>query len=167
VAGGLELAHFTVKEYLLTIDSTKTPQFMPFLLNPKNNLDLGIVCLTYLNSNSLAEIQPTELEISDVVEKHPFLPYAVPGWDYHALESMQDGTVSRLTHALSNLDVCKQFQLYRLVRYLRSWDSLLQTADLDDDELGMVINCSRFQDTTPLHWAAYLGLESLCAWLID
>ena len=39
----------------------------------------------------------------------------------------------------------------------------------DEDSVDALgdIHLSTFDDTTPLHWAAYLGLPDLCAWLIS
>jgi ankyrin repeat protein len=56
---GIELAHFTVKEYLLSIDLDKGKRFSPFKICPKKSDKLlGQVCLTYLNLDHLGEYPP-------------------------------------------------------------------------------------------------------------
>jgi hypothetical protein len=53
---GIELAHFTVNEYLLSIDLDKDKRFSPFKICPKKSDKLlGQVCLTYLNLDHLGE----------------------------------------------------------------------------------------------------------------
>jgi ankyrin repeat protein len=58
---GIELAHFTVKEYLVSIDSDKDTKFAPFKVDSKKSDKLlGQVCLTYLNLNHLGQYPPPE-----------------------------------------------------------------------------------------------------------
>jgi ankyrin repeat protein len=58
---GIELAHFTVKEYLLSIDLTKNPKFASFkICQEKSDLLLGQICLTYLNLDNLGKSRPPD-----------------------------------------------------------------------------------------------------------
>ena len=58
---GLELAHFTVKEYLLSINTDTGPQFTKFKIYPEeSNLLLGSICLTYLNLDSFVDTPPPD-----------------------------------------------------------------------------------------------------------
>jgi hypothetical protein len=58
---GIELAHFTVKEYLVSIDSDKDTKFAPFKVDSKKSDKLlGQVCLTYLNLDHLGQFPPPE-----------------------------------------------------------------------------------------------------------
>jgi hypothetical protein len=58
---GIELAHFTVKEYLVSIDSDKDSKFAPFKVDSKKSDKLlGQVCLTYLNLDHLGQYPPPE-----------------------------------------------------------------------------------------------------------
>jgi hypothetical protein len=56
---GLELAHFTVKEYLLSIEPAKDAKFVLFRIQTgRSDLLLGHVCLTYLNLDDLGKFPP-------------------------------------------------------------------------------------------------------------
>jgi ankyrin repeat protein len=58
---GIELAHFTVKEYLVSIDSDKDTKFAPFKVDSKRSDKLlGQVCLTYLNLDHLGQYPPPD-----------------------------------------------------------------------------------------------------------
>jgi ankyrin repeat protein len=53
---GLELAHFTVKEYLESIKPESDPRFGKFKISkPESDLLIGSICLTYLTLDSFAE----------------------------------------------------------------------------------------------------------------
>jgi hypothetical protein len=53
---GLELAHFTVKEYLMCIDSANDHRVGKFRISEsESNLLIGKICLTYLTLNTFAE----------------------------------------------------------------------------------------------------------------
>lgn len=56
---GIEFAHFTVKEYLLSIDPTKSPKFAAFkICSEESNLYIGKICLTYLNLDKFGSSPP-------------------------------------------------------------------------------------------------------------
>lgn len=165
-SGGLEIAHFTVKEFLLSIDCQKSPHFSPYILRQDEvHIQLARTCLTYLNFETFSQVEPTDsLAILSIVENYPFLPYATVTWDYYALHHLEDATISPLVRQLFRPSVTKQFHLYRLIRQVRGWDSTLHSDDVE--QALEIMDVSIFDDSTPLHWAAYLGLDSLCAWLI-
>lgn len=65
---GIELAHFTVKEYLVSTESDKDlpghqdPRLISFKIRPKDSDKiLGQVCLTYLNMEHLEVLPPDDL----------------------------------------------------------------------------------------------------------
>ncbi|KAK4941104.1 hypothetical protein LTR10_018904 [Elasticomyces elasticus] len=54
--GALDFAHFTVREYLESIDVNNTPHFAPFKFSRNEaNYLIGCVCLTYLNLDLFSE----------------------------------------------------------------------------------------------------------------
>jgi ankyrin repeat protein len=64
---GIELAHFTVKEYLLSIEPTKDPRLALFKICTEDSaLLLGQVCLTYLNLDELGKSPPPENIFDDI-----------------------------------------------------------------------------------------------------
>lgn len=98
VGGGLEIAHFTVKEFLVAIDCQKTPQFSPYLMfREEADIQLGKTCLTFLNCKIFSEIQPRDFfDLVHIIEIYPFLPYATENWDCHSLQHMQDAVIGVL-----------------------------------------------------------------------
>jgi ankyrin repeat protein len=152
VVGGLEIAHFTVKEFLMSINPSETPQYSPYSVadSKEVHIQLARTCLAFLNSKTFfSNIEPTD--VLDVIKSHLFLDYAAAYWDYHAILDLNDASISLLMRQLFHPATNGQFRLYRLAHY-----ALTFTLTVD----------SHFDDSTPLHWAACLGLPDLCAWLI-
>ncbi len=171
VDGTLEIAHFTVKEFLVAIDCKRTPQFSPYLMSPgEASIELARTCLTYLNCKPFSEIEPfSELKIEgvnqvyDVVERHRFLLHATSCWSLYYDQLQEDAVSWVLMCQLFHPSITKQFNLYRL---LRAWNSVGLYENFFDEWFDS-IDVSEFKDTTPLHWAASMGLCKLCAWLIS
>jgi len=162
--GGLELAHFTVKEFLFSIDPLDKPQFAPYSACKKDaDIQLVISCLTYLNSTTFSNTQIRE--VKDITNIHSnldyeFLRYTVEYWDSHAFENMENDTILTLTLELFCPTISRQFIVYRYIAYSEmSWyDQMFDEETWKPETLD---------DTTPLHWAAYLGLLELSAWLLE
>jgi hypothetical protein len=82
--GFLEVAHFTVKEFLASIDAVREPQFGKFQVSEKlANVNLANTCLTYLNyptfqSLSLPDVvgDSTQDQIVEHLDTYRFLNYA-------------------------------------------------------------------------------------------
>lgn len=72
-AGGLELAHFTVKEFLIIIDSERSPQFSEYRMTECAHYDIARTCLTYLNATTFNTCSRVPRDIPPLVEKHPIL----------------------------------------------------------------------------------------------
>jgi len=114
--GGLELAHFTVKEFLFSIDPLDKPQFAPYSACKKDaDIQLVISCLTYLNSTTFSNTQIRE--VKDITNIHSnldyeFLRYTVEYWDSHAFENMENDTILTLTLELFCPTISRQFIVY-------------------------------------------------------
>ena len=104
IGGGLEIAHFTftVKEFLFSIGSLKTPHFSPYvMIQERASLQLARTCLSFLNSKAFSKLEPTDHDgLLRIVETNPFLTYAALNWDRHSLLHQDDETILRLTQQL-------------------------------------------------------------------
>ncbi|KAL5324553.1 hypothetical protein ACEPPN_009099 [Leptodophora sp. 'Broadleaf-Isolate-01'] len=77
---GIELAHYTVKDYLISMKADKNPSFALFKIFPEaTSRLLGQVCLTYLNMDHLDQYPPSD-DICDSI------------WSGHDYESSNDGS---------------------------------------------------------------------------
>jgi hypothetical protein len=101
---GLELAHFTVAEFLQSLDcyNNPQPQFKPYsTCRECANIKHAISCLTYLTAKTFSNIQLRDrAEISTISEKHRFLSYAAKYWVHHAHDHMDLPCIQNLTHRL-------------------------------------------------------------------
>jgi ankyrin repeat protein len=226
---GLELAHFTVKEYLVSIDRESDPRFGKFKISEtESDLLLGSICLTYLTLDTLAGTplpvdifdgiytdseemgdsddaqseDSTEGEASDeklqesndeqylngrqqnkkdelncdnestdedtksakvsygspdivfdrYLDAYPLLLYAANYWSSHCWLHLRDQTIVSLTHKLFHPQKSNQFL----------WWSYTYLCDAQRDQWREM-----FSNTTTLHWAALLGIEEVCAWLVQ
>ena len=93
-ANSIELAHFTVKEFLKAIDPKKTPRLARFA-NLKETADvvLGRTCLTYLNYEDFAKARIQDLFWCS---KNPFWTYAATQWHEHAAKAWEDDSTRSL-----------------------------------------------------------------------
>lgn len=162
---GLELAHFTVKEFLFSIDPVDKSQFAPYSACQKDaDIQISITCLTYLNSTTFSTLQVQNEEViskmEDNLENHRFCLYAVAHWDSHAFGNMEDGTIMGLAQKLFCPTVNRQFYVYRNIAYYCTFWKIGFWHDTEESELETL------DDMTPLHWAAYLGLPELSTWLL-
>ncbi|PWW74656.1 hypothetical protein C7212DRAFT_282956 [Tuber magnatum] len=81
------LAHFSVKEYLISPHIMSSPIAAPFRIDlQETHILLAKRCLTYLSFEDF-ELGPTrdEAEFEQRVEDHPLLRYASQNWSLHAL----------------------------------------------------------------------------------
>jgi hypothetical protein len=171
--GGLELAHFTVAEFILSLDrcNNPQPQFKPYSTCPESaNIKHAISCLTYLTAKTLSNIQIRDrAEISTIYEKHQFLSYAADYWVYHAHDHMYLPCIQNLTRRLFNPASTNQLSLYRCFQLEDFWVSKRLDGNLDEktfEDLKRVFD-DACDDTNPLHWAASQGLVEICAWLLE
>ena len=162
---GLELAHFTVKEFLLGIDCDN--EYSTYRVDVKESeVELGKVCLTYLtlqDFNSRAS-SSREAEIKRH-QDYAFRIYANKHWLSHAgcrqgdpgllalikrlLDPSKPGTFTTWTH-----DFWFHSELYAYHGYS------LQPLDQEDTHAAVEMD-------TPLHYASGFALPEICKWLLD
>lgn len=155
----LELAHFTVQEFLLQIVDDDEGEFAIFRIGPGHDeIELAKVYLTYLTFQDFDEGQRTTIEDSKRRrDMYPLREYAVGEWFLRAEKHLGDEELSILVKRL--LDPSKPgafiswVQDFFLFRDFRTW-----TPEKIDTLIA---------ETTPLHFAALLDLPEICAWLIE
>ena len=164
---GLEFAHFTVKEYLLTLGDIDNLELSKYYLS-KDDADvmLGRTCLTFLNYDTFGTCTApnSDDELFDVldplVNDYSFLGYAALFWDDHALLHMHDEMINLLMGKLLAPVPSNQFRLWRS---FKAYDSDYFSYQDDSDDRRPYYEP---YDTDPLHWAACFGLEDVCERLL-
>lgn len=153
----LELAHFTVKEFLQKIGPEDSGEFAAFRIGPYHgDLELAKTCLTYL---SFEDFDQGNFDSKDVIVRRladfPLRKYAVRAWDKHAREHLHDDELLSLT---------KQFLNPSKPSTLLSWAhdlAYLRKRSVNEEAKAGIAEAS------PLHYAAMLGLPEICAWLLE
>ena len=156
----VELAHFTVKEFLLGIDPDAQHSISQYAFN-QNNVDrmLARTCLTVLNFDEFDTMPPEvpeslEAYIDGFRNDKPLYSYATQFWPHHACHHFDDEYILRTACELFIPSKSNQFlwwkQFYLVETY---WRNKISIPD--------------FPDSTTLHWAACLGLDKLCKWLLE
>ena len=161
----LELAHFTVKEFLLGID--RDSRFSAYRVDvEQSEVELGKVCLTYLtlqDFNSRASWSP---EAEPKWEKeYAFRTYAIQSWLFHAggrqgdpgllalikklLDPSKPGTFTTWTHDYRFSSLCHEDHVY------------------PDEPLYQQDTHAAVEMDTPLHYASAFALPEICKWLLD
>ncbi|KAL8835784.1 MAG: hypothetical protein Q9170_003178 [Blastenia crenularia] len=94
----LELAHFTVQEFLQGISPEESGEFVAYRAVPDcADEELAKVCLTYLNFRDFNNnVYPNNEYQIRRLENSPFREYAVAHWHLHAQCSMDNGEVFSL-----------------------------------------------------------------------
>ena len=163
----LELAHFTVKEFLLGIDFNS--QFSAYRVDvEQSEVELGKACLTHLTLQDFDSRVSWSREASRKrYKEYSFRLYAVKHWPSHASCRLGDPDLLALTQNL--LDPSKpgnfmtwsqdyQFILisHKEPNWKRTW------------HVGSLVNrCPGPVENAPLHCASALGLPEICKWLLD
>lgn len=169
-ADRLELAHFTVKEFLLQLDDNDTGEFAAYIIGPSHDKnDLAKVCLTYLNFCDFDQ----GLYINATVTKrrfkdYPFRRYAVCHWYDLARPRLADQELLSLAKQLLNPS-----KAGTLLSWLHDWIVLWAGKSIDVDlqrfdHLRLVDQMNRaIAEATALHFASMFSFPEVCTWLID
>jgi hypothetical protein len=157
----LELAHFTVEEFLRAIDATKSDSpYAKYSISPeKQNLSLAKLCLTYLlfedfqvNVEDFHEKRWGEKEeMNEFMGDYPFYRYSAENWAEHALAHRHDQELLGLVKTLFDPSMTGNF-LY----WSRYWIWCIFGYD----------NIKLISNTETLHFAAALSFDAICEWLI-
>jgi len=155
----LELAHFTVEEFLLAIDcSQPNSAYRRYSVNAeKKNLSLAKFCLKYLEFEDFQGMHWTRrAELDDFLKQYPFYQYAAYWWDIHAIGHFEDEEFIELAKIL--FDPCKTTNFLYFIQWWRLNNrELPETLEDDIDEISNI---------ETLHIAACFSLYPICEWLI-
>ncbi|CAP62321.1 uncharacterized protein PODANS_0_150 [Podospora anserina S mat+] len=149
----VSLAHFSVKEFLVSEDICKTkPLFC--VAKYETESTLASVCLTYLCYDDFAKPLSPD---SDQLQQYKFLPYAASAWGLHAKYSEQDDEpdedVLDLTMRLFHLTNGSR-------RNFVTWEQYQHRAKSDKALSGV-------SSRTPLAYAAWYGLAGAAQQLLE
>jgi ankyrin repeat protein len=165
-----ELAHFTVKEFLVGLTPSSNPLFAPYSqMKSYVHPVLARTCLTYLRLDTFRGKVLEDLdEWTKQQSQHPFRTHAAYSWVKYAKHAWKDDTVQALAQDLFNLSKLPHFLSWiRDYIYLVSCD-LNYIVDEEEERktfrAATKITC--FGNITPLHIAAAIGSLDLCQWLI-
>ena len=156
----LELAHFTVREFLQQIDPKRDTSIGAYRYDLGNDeLILAKVCLTYLMFDHFDQGGPFSEAVVDRRHlENPFRAYAVNVWNADANMFHDDTEFFTL--------VCKFFDPSKQ-NTLISWaQDLISVRSGRLDAQAVCIISSGLAEATPLHYAAMLRFPRLCDWLI-
>ena len=138
----LELAHFTVKEFLLGLNKDPTNELAIYGLDKvRDDIDLAVVCLTVL------------LAWDPVDDDSSLWSYAVQWWAYHAGRNMENKQIFSLTKRFMDPAAPE-----RLILWAEEFQQRRSQGLIDDEHLSTA---------SPLHYASLLALPQVCQWLIE
>ena len=164
---GLELAHFTVKEYLQKLDEVADNEFSAYhIQHLPCNIELAEVCLTYLNLDDFTRVDITDKEArTRRMNDYALRRYAVEFWHRHAKEKMADERIFHLIQQLFLPSKSSNFMTWAQDYNLLLLDRVYVRPEDKDVSIFDAVNL-RLATTGPLHYAAILKLPELCTWLL-
>jgi ankyrin repeat protein len=165
-----ELAHFTVKEFLVGLSPLSNPSFVPYS-QMKSYVPpiLARTCLTYLQLDPFPGKVIEDLdEWQQQQYQYPFRGHATRTWVKYAKHVWEDDTVQTLARGLFSLSKSPHFLSWiRDYIYLRSCDLIyIEDEEVERKTFRAATKITCFGNITPLHIAAAIGSLNLCQWLI-
>ena len=165
----LELAHFTVKEYLQQIDPRRDLSISAYRIHPETDkIALTEACLTYLNFEDFEQGVLPDLDmIKHRLREYPFRKSAIE-WSIEFLEnrdSESDGVNHNGIVSLAQ-KLWSPSKPNTFITWMYDYTATVYGKWPEDEEKLSVIKAG-FAETTALHWMAMLGFGSMCSWLID
>ena len=161
----LELAHFTVKEFLTTgIDPLDKAYGLYHFRSETEDIEAAQVCLTYLNFEDFGSGNRDSVEFSyKRFELFGFRDYAVSYWTDHARKHLENPEVMPLMQQLLHPSKPLNFV---------SWTQDLFWAFCGHkhtvlDHRAKKISMTNLTTMSPLHFAALLALPKSCEWLLQ
>ena len=153
---GLELAHFTVKDFLTSGIGQRDQEFGVYHIDLDDDAELAEVCLTCLSFQDLrSEGNIGEIFPMQSWKGRSLYEYAIVYWPEHARKNLSKPVVLSLTQDLlhpSKQHIFSWAQDLRLIVYGRSY------RDTEDAEA---------RTASPLHFASMLSLPECCEWLLQ
>ncbi len=162
----LELAHFTVLEFLRQIDPVRDISLGAYRIDPKSDrLIFAKVCLTYLNLEDFDQCSSfNQRTVESRFHEYPFRRYAIGSWSDADLD---DTELFSLVQKLLNPS-----KPHALISWAH--DMAADMCSADSTENGWLWNTATvsrfntgFAQATALHYAAILGLPTVCTWLLE
>ncbi len=150
----LELAHFTVEEFLLAIDGSEPrSSYARYKISPEEeNLPLAKLCLSYLLLEDFEDIEWTEMEeLNSFFYEYSFYGYCSRYWIDHSLANRADEGLLDLVEIL--FDPSKTGNFICWSRYWTQSITVYYKVDLSNTET--------------LHFAAALSFYHICKWLVE
>jgi hypothetical protein len=151
----LELAHFTVEEFLRAIDaSLPNSPYARYKVSPEDeNLLLAKLCLTYLLFDDFRDVEWTgKEELNKFIDEYSFYRYSSAYWSEHALAHREDEELLDLVKILFDPSKTGNFLCWS-----RFWTwSITSNA-----------NAELISNAETLHFAAVLSFSHICEWLVE
>jgi hypothetical protein len=150
----LELAHFTVEEFLRAIDGSEPRSpYARYKISPEEeNLPLAKLCLTYLLFGDFGHIEWTGMEeLKEFFDEYSFYGYCSIYWSKHSLAHREDEGLVDLVKILFDPSKTGNF-----ICWSRHWTRKITRDDKFD-----------LSNTETLHFAAALSFHHICKWLVD
>ena len=169
-ARSVELAHFTVEEFLKALDPLKSPRIARFAnLRRDAAMTLGQTCLAYLNYDEFVDVKVQDLFWRSA---HPFWTYAATCWHEHADDEQEDSVTQSLLHRFFHPTISPYFVLWNRYIWLDSHGLLPERERkvVALEEMYREWKASQFEyvdSIIPLHHAASLASEKLTQWLLS
>ncbi|KAL8950877.1 MAG: hypothetical protein Q9222_003111 [Ikaeria aurantiellina] len=159
----LELAHFTVKEFVLQIEDDDAGEFALYRVGAgHSDNELAKVCLTYLHFDDFNQVgHASEGNIRHRFETYPFRVYAIAYWSVHAQDYLHERDLFTLVQHF--LSPSKPGTLVTWAQDLFYYTKGASYYDIRQQNLVK----SGIAQATALHFAALLDLPEVCTWLIE
>jgi ankyrin repeat protein len=150
----VELAHFTVKEFLLSIDPKEQTSVADYRIEiPRDHSHLAKVCLSIINFDEFAAKPPPQqtdrLSWAASTEIQEAFRYACEWWPTHAYEHLGEETISALIRTLFRPVKSNNFLWW--AKYFVAQNRLI---------------LHKYPEITTLHFAAILRLSGIVEWLL-
>ena len=158
----LELAHFTVEEFLTAIDDVPQNEFSKYRVESKyDDLELAEACVTYLCFQDFAKIGiASEEQLNCRRKEYSFRSYAVNYWADHARLYLFHAGLSSLVQQLLHptrpnifLSWAQEYHKDSPLSHQLYRETIAETN-------------ARLSTATPLHYASILALPQICEWLL-
>ena len=154
----LELAHFTVQEYLQQIDPNRDTLIGAYRVDwEADEIFCFKVCLTYLNYEDFNYSSPFSKQVIERrLQEYPFREHAIDIFWLISPGIQDDDEIFSLLQKLLSPTKPNTFILWMHDRMLDHYDELPEK----------FLN-SGFAETSALHWAAMLSFDRVCSWRIE
>jgi hypothetical protein len=167
-SGHLELAHFTVTEFLEAIDPFQKPAFQQYRLSG-GHTTLASACLNFLlcrefDGCTRPNIRYTDHDVQQTWTKfantYSFIRYACDYWSHH---------VHNATWSDVEIDVWYLFSEESTLSFWTCGWAVDRISLCGLESFGCIetSRSSKNLTPTPLHWAALFALDKLCAAFIE